>query len=159
MRCILPSIPIRGQLKTRDWRKLQAKPTAGTRCDGPGTKWFPGSDPGQLILPGRSPGRVRGCYSLASKVPGKDASRGGTVLPRRVVGGAALAGELPRRVAEAPSFLHRPDQALMKRDDGAASVSDACQVYLWRRTLPSLRRQRRVAARRAPLQGILRTSR
>ena len=61
------------------------------------------------------PGGAReGCVAAThwlARLPGEDTSRGGTVLPRRVAGGAALAQELPRRVAEAPSLLHRPDRA------------------------------------------------
>ena len=61
------------------------------------------------------PGGAReGCVAAIhwlARLPGEGTSRGSTVLPRRVAEGAALEQELPRRVAEAPSFLHRPDQA------------------------------------------------
>ena len=59
---------------------------------------------------GAREGSVAVVHWLA-RLPGEDTSRGCTVLPRHVAGGAALAQELPRRVAEAPSFLHRPDRA------------------------------------------------
>ena len=62
--------PNGGQHKSRTWHRFQGRPTAGARYNELGTDRFPGSDPGQLILPGRSPGGMRGCYPLAGKAPG-----------------------------------------------------------------------------------------
>ena len=76
-----------------------------------GVDRFPRNDPGQLTLPGRSPGRVRGYYPLASQVPGRKRFPGKHSATATRGGRSDAGAEPPRRVAEAPSFLHRPDQA------------------------------------------------
>ena len=44
-----------------------------------------------------------------------------------------------------------PEKIISLAQFSSVSKSTACQMYLWQQALPSLRRQNRVAARRAPL--------
>ena len=83
---------------------------------------------------------MRGCCSLASKAPGEGCFPG-RHSAATVRGGRGSAGaELPRRVAEAPSSLHRPDSPADEDIRAVLGVSEEKLVKDWRAYLRTLAR-------------------
>ena len=81
------------------------------------------------------PGGAReGCVAdihWLAKVPGEDASRGGTVQPRRVAEGAALARGCHDAWRKLPVSSTAPDRAFNEACGWYCDISAACQIYRW----------------------------